>query len=163
MIKRKFERYCKDITKVENYAKAAEVNFKGWVCHHRMETHRRNGKPRVTILSRQDLIDWGIYYNRPASELIFLTKSEHSSLPMSEETKRKMSEARKGNSWNKGKPGPNRGKTFSEEHKRKLSEAKKGKPTWNKGKKMSEESKHKMSEARKAYWDRRKKDASTLL
>lgn len=52
--------------------------------------------------------------------------------PMSEETKRKMSEARKG-------------MTFTEEHKRKLSESQKGK---KKGP-MSEESKLKMSESHK--------------
>ena len=56
--------------------------------------------------------------------------------PLSEETKRKMSEAKKG-------------KTFSEEHKRKISETRKGQISWNKGKKHTEESKRKMSEAKK--------------
>ena len=55
----------------------------------------------------------------------------------SEEHKRKISEARKG-------------KPLSEEHKRKLSEARKGKPfEARKGKYHSEETKRKMSEARK--------------
>lgn len=97
----------------------------------------------------------------------------------SKETKRKLSEANKGKiCWNKGKKmsdearknmsiaqnkyrqeHPNStqssfskywvGKTFSEEHKRKISEANKGKPknyeVWNKGKKMSEEQKRKIS------------------
>ena len=50
-----------------------------------------------------------------------------------------MSEAQKGK---KKKP-------FSEEHKRKLSEAKKGKPSPNKGSTLSEETKRKISEAQK--------------
>ena len=52
-------------------------------------------------------------------------------LKMSEEAKRKMSEAKKG-------------KTFSEEHRRKMSEA------WKNRKPMSEETRRKMSEAQKA-------------
>ena len=56
--------------------------------------------------------------------------------PLSEETKRKISESHKGKNnpmygklaWNKGKPGPMKGKKLSEEHKRKISEVKKGKP-----------------------------------
>ena len=65
----------------------------------------------------------------------------------SEETKIKISEARKGKpSWNKGKTG-----IYSEETRRKLSEARKGKPSWNKGKTgiYSEETRRKLSEAKK--------------
>ena len=36
-----------------------------------------NETEAVVNSTKQDLIDWGIYYNRPASELIFLTGSEH--------------------------------------------------------------------------------------
>lgn len=59
---------------------------------------------------------------------------------MSEEAKRKMSEARKGKpAWNKGKHGLqtawNKGKKLSEEAKRKLSESHKGKSSGMKGKK----------------------------
>ena len=62
---------------------------------------------------------------------------------VSEETKRKMSEALKGRqAWNKGKPAWNRGKATSEEIKRKISEA-------NKGKHPSEETRKKLSEIRK--------------
>ena len=57
-------------------------------------------------------------------------------LIMSEETRRKMSEAQKGNK------SINFGKTLSEETRRKMSEA-------NKGKTLSEETRWKMSEARK--------------
>ena len=51
----------------------------------------------------------------------------------SEETRRKMSEAKK------GKPSPNKGKPHSEEHRRKISEAMKGKT-------LSEETRRKISE-----------------
>ncbi len=57
--------------------------------------------------------------------------------PMSEETKRKVSESKKGSiPWNKGLP-------MSEETKRKVSEAKKGSVSWNKGKSISEETREK--------------------
>jgi len=52
-------------------------------------------------------------------------------------------------SWNKGK-------TLSEEHKRKLSEAHKGITTWNKGKKWSEETKKKMSISAKNRAERKR-------
>lgn len=52
-------------------------------------------------------------------------------IPHSEETKIKMSLV------SKGKPKPwLKGRKLSEEHKKKLSDAKKGKPSWNKGIKM---------------------------
>ena len=61
----------------------------------------------------------------------------------SEETKRKISEAKK------GAPGYWHGKHFSDTHLNKLSKVKKGKPSNNKGKHMSEESKKKISESKK--------------
>ncbi len=70
---------------------------------------------------------------------------------LSEETKRKISESKKGApAWNKGKKGQipwNKGKKFSEESKRKMSESQKGKIPWNKGRTgiYSEETKKKMS------------------
>jgi len=63
-------------------------------------------------------------------------------LIMSEETRRKMSEAQKGNK------SINFGKTLSEETRRKMSEARKGNTIFL-GKTHSEESKKKMSEAKK--------------
>lgn len=130
---------CDDILKIENYDLAIN-DTQIWDCHHRMETHRRNGKERITRLSPQDLIEWSLYYNRPADELIFLTHSDHLKLHKkgntnmkgkrhSEEAKRKMSEAAKG-------------RTLPEEIKRKISET-------EKGKKVSEETKRKISEANK--------------
>lgn len=96
---------CEDISKIENYELAKRDNFRGWVIHHRLELVETGA---VVDSTKQDLRARGIYYNRPAEELIYLTKSEHQKL------------------HRKGKPGPNRGKHFSEDHKRKLSEAKHG-------------------------------------
>ena len=75
---------------------------------------------------------------------------------LSEETKRKMSEAKRGKSHpeevkRKMSEAQKRRKRspMTEETKRKISEAKKGKSTWNKGKSLSEETKRKMSKVRK--------------
>ena len=82
--------------------------------------------------------------------------------PLSEEHKRKISEARKGKSpANKGKPLSDKqkeilsithkgnqyfkGRHHTDEAKRKMSEARKGKPVWNKGKPHSNDTKNKIS------------------
>ena len=67
------EKYCSDgISKIENYDKAINDKTQTWHCHHRLEIHD-NG----TTLSQEELKSNGMYYNRPASELIFLTRREH--------------------------------------------------------------------------------------
>lgn len=138
------KRFCNEnISLIENYEKA--VNDSEWYdCHHRLEI-QENG----TLISRKKLIELNLYYNRPASELIFLTHSEHARLHCenrpkevlefisrankgrhhSEETKRVISETHKGckngmfgkNPWNKNKTG-----VYSEEHLKMLSEQKTG-------------------------------------
>ena len=109
-----YKQYCKDYENIENYEKAKADDFKNWECHHRLETHNYDGERRLIDIKAAELKALGMYYNRPADELIFLRKGEHTALrKVSEETKKKMSEVRKG-------------KKFSEEHKKKLSEAKKG-------------------------------------
>ena len=121
----KFERYCKDYENIENYEAAKKDNFKGWDCHHRLETHTSDGERRLVDISAAELNALGMYYNRPASELIFLTESEHSSLrKVSEETKKKMSKAKKGKYL--GENNSFYGKHHSEESKKKMSEANKG-------------------------------------
>lgn len=134
-----FERYCKDYKNIENYEKAKADNFKNWDCHHRLQTWNSDGERRLVDISAAELIALGMYYDRPADELIFLTRSEHWSLhnkyehnPMygkkhSVEAINKMSEAHK---------------NISEETRKKMSEAKKGKH-------VSEETRNKMSEAKK--------------
>ena len=128
-MKHKFEAYCKNYQDIENYEKAAADNFKCWECHHRLETHNSDGERRLVDISAAELIALEMYYNRPSSELIFMKHGEHSILhkkgkQKSEETKKKISDAKKGNiPWNKGKH-------HTEETKKKLSEANKGKNIW---------------------------------
>ena len=129
-----YKYYCKNYQDIENYQKALADNFKGWQCHHRLETHNSDGERRQVDITKKELKALRMYYNRPANELIFLPSSEHISLhkigkPKSEETKKKIS-------------GAHKGKHLSEETKKKMSEA-------NKGKHLSEETKKKMSEVRK--------------
>ena len=91
--------------------------------------------------SKQELIDNECYYNRKACELIFLTRAEHNRLhnkgrTLTEETRRKISESMKGN-------------THSEEHRRKLSEA-------HKGKRYTDETRKNMSDAAKRRWAKKR-------
>ena len=119
-----FERYCKDYENIENYEKAKKDNFKGWECHHRLETHSSDGERRLVDIPQKELKALGMYYHRPAEELIFLTIKEHHVFkkgePKSDETRRKMGESKK------GEKNPMYGKHLSEEHKNKLSEINKG-------------------------------------
>jgi hypothetical protein len=72
--------YCTNIEDVENYEKAKANNFKGWHLHHRLETYTSDGDLRKIAISRKELIALDVYYDRPANELIYLTKAEHSAL-----------------------------------------------------------------------------------
>lgn len=149
--------YCsEDISLIENYDKAKADDFKGWVIHHRLETHNFDGTCRKSDLSAEDLIALDIYLYRPADELIFMRTADHTRLhsrgrTFSEESKKKMSEARKGkyigeNNPMYGKRSANYGKHPSKETRMKLSEARKGK-------KFSEEHRKKLSEVRKGkHW-----------
>ena len=110
-----YKQYCKDYENIENYEKAKADDFKNWEVHHRLETHTSDGERRLVDISAAELQALDMYYNRPASELIFMKHSEHSSL------------------HNKGENNPNYGKHFSEEAKKKMSEAKKGKNIWIRG------------------------------
>ena len=144
--------YCSEpLELVENYMAAKADDFEGWCMHHRREI-----KLDGTRVSAKELIDQNLYYGRPASELVFMRKLEHSTLHSkgkhhSEETRQKLSEAKKGENHQffgkhlseehrqkisescKGENHPFFGKYFSEEHRQKLSEAHKGKFWWNNG------------------------------
>ena len=147
-MKHKFERYCKDYENIENYEAAKKDNFKGWCCHHRLETWTSDGERRAVDITAAELQALGLYWNRPADELIFMKKSEHKQLHMKGE---KNPMYGKQGYW-KGKTGPNKGKHFSEEHKKKIGETKKGNKNML-GKKHSAESIQKMSEAKKGkHW-----------
>lgn len=161
-MKHYFKYYCKDYENIENYEKALKDNFKGWNCHHRLETHNSDGERRLVDISAAELIALGMYYNRPANELLFMTTSEHKTLHMkgkyagennpfygkthSDESKNKMSEAHKGKhnsaEHNMKISEARKGKKLSEETKKKLSRV-------NRGKKLSDETKNKIAEAQK--------------
>lgn len=67
---KRWQEYCsEDLSNIENYDKAIK-DPENYVIHH------RNGENT----SREELVAHEMYKNRPARELIFLTKSEHSSL-----------------------------------------------------------------------------------
>ena len=146
--------YCRDdLSKIENYEKAIADTTQTWVIHHQLEL-TLDGEPALT---RKQLKMHDMYYHRPYYELIFLTDAEHRKLHMhmSEETKRKLSDAaknisdetrRKMSEAKKGKTSPRKGETLSEETRKKMSESMKGK---NKGKHLSAEHRRKMSEAHK--------------
>lgn len=69
------KKYCKDdISKIENYEKAINDKNEIWICHHRMEIREDY------INTSKDLQNMNLYYNRPAEELIFLTRKEHAIL-----------------------------------------------------------------------------------
>lgn len=73
-------KFCKeDIRLIENYDMAINDNSQTWECHHRDEI-RFLPSGMVVIRSKKELIENNRYYNCPANELIFLTKSEHSRL-----------------------------------------------------------------------------------
>lgn len=66
-----------DISLIENYDIAIKDDSQMWECHHKLELVATGGKKDI---SQKELQRLGLYYNRPANELIFLTKSEHSRL-----------------------------------------------------------------------------------
>ena len=86
---------CEDLSLIENYELAVNDSTHTWDCHHRGEILPCG---RFSI---DDLKKFGLYFNRPAAELIFLTHSEHRRLhakgvPKSEATKKALSDALKG-------------------------------------------------------------------
>lgn len=102
--KQTVKRFCKEFENIENYQEAIS-SPEMWDCHHRNEIDMN--------LSRQELIDSGLYWHRPPEELIFMPRKEHLRLhkignkqgignksrlgqPHSEETKKKISESNKG-------------------------------------------------------------------
>lgn len=140
---------CEDISLVENYEQAKRDLIEVWDIHHRKEDDG---------YSREELIEKGMYYHRPANELIFLKSKEHISLHnrgnkhpfygkhLSEEHRGKISLNHADFS---GERNPNYGKHRSEETKKKTSEAQKGEKNHMYGKHHSEETRRKMSEAQK--------------
>ena len=160
-----YKQYCKNYQDIENYEKAKKDGFKGWECHHRLETHTPDGIRRDVDISHKELKALGMYYNRPASELIFLTVKEHNAFKKgrrhSDEAKNKMREAKKGKKLSEETKNKMReakkGKHHSDETRKKLSEANIGEKNPFYGKHHSEETKKKLSEARKNISEETKK------
>ena len=146
--------FCNEsIYQIENYQQAEAENFKGWCMHHRLEIQSDG-----TRVSMQELKSKGLYYSRPASELVFMRFGEHMKLHMTgkhltAEHRKKIAEALKGRTLSaearKKLSEARKGMTFSAEARKKLSEAHKGKPSWMKDKHLSAETRLKMSEAHK--------------
>ena len=110
---------CEDLSLIENYDMAIADTTQTWHCHHRGEVLPCG---RFSIA---DLKKFGLYFNRPAAELIFLTPFAHRQL------------------HNKGVPKPYlKGVPLSEEHKKAISDSLKGVP-------LSEEHKKAISKAHK--------------
>ena len=132
MISKVNKNYCSEpLCNIENYKLAVESN-ETWVIHHRLETHDSEGIRRLVDISATEMIMLGMYYNRPASELIFLEKSEHLRLhkigkKFSDGLRLRLSKL-------------HIGKHISEEQKQKIGDG-------NRGKKMSEEAKQKIGKA----------------
>lgn len=75
------QRYCREaIELIENYAEAYDDEFKGWHLHHRFETHFSDGTRRTVDISMDELKSMGMYWNRPADELIWMRGRDHRAL-----------------------------------------------------------------------------------
>lgn len=86
------KRYCIDpVEKIDGYERAKNEPGQ-FHLHHRLEEQG---------YSRKELISKGLYYERPAEELVFLTREEHVRLhhegkTLSGESRKNLSEKRKG-------------------------------------------------------------------
>lgn len=69
--------YClEDISLIENYQAAISDEERTWDIHHRRECDSEGR----TLFTGKQLIEMGLYFKRPASELIFVTKATHRKL-----------------------------------------------------------------------------------
>lgn len=128
---------CEDVSLIENYFAAIADADNMWECHHRGEILPCG---RFSI---KDLKSFGLYYGRPASELIYLRYDAHKRLHnrnLSEDTRRMKSDAMMGKKNPSKRPDVRaklsealKGKTLSDEHCRKMSEARKGTKFFNDG------------------------------
>ena len=137
MINKNFVYKCctQDPFLIENYYKAISDTTQTWCCHHRREISENK--------SEKQLKSEGLYFQRPAEELMFLTRSDHMSLHKkgrhpSAETRAKMSAALKGKhpsaESRQKMSDAHKGRLVSEETRQRMSDAKKGKLSPNRGK-----------------------------
>ena len=154
--KKNLKSYCSEpLELVENYKQAEADDFEGWCIHHRLEIQQDK---RVSV---KELIDQGLYFGRPASELIFMRFREHVTLHMTgnhhlAETLQKMSEAQKGKHHSaearKKMSESHKGKHQTQEHCQKIATAMKGENNPFFGKHHTEESRKKMSMSLKGFY-----------
>lgn len=92
----KAKKYCSEwIMLIENYERAVNDKTRMWYCHHKAQICK------CGVYSKRELIKFGLYWNRPASELIFLPPSDHNFIHrrfknMSPKEREKQPEAAKG-------------------------------------------------------------------
>ena len=68
------KRFCsEDISLIENYHQAISDEKRMWDIHHRRECDSEGR----TLFTKKQLKEMGLYFKRPASELIFVTRSMH--------------------------------------------------------------------------------------
>ena len=118
-------KYCnEDITKIENFEKALNDRTQEWDCHHRDEV--RILPSGITVIrTSEELKERGRYYNCPANELIFLTKSDHTKIhnkvkKLTEEQKQKISNTLKKHFKTHDNPMKNRKHTIEAKFKMRL-------------------------------------------
>lgn len=70
----KAKKFCReDITSIKGYEEAMADTTHMWICHH------INAEP-FTGFTTTDLKKMNMYFNRPASELRFVTRNEHAKI-----------------------------------------------------------------------------------
>ena len=71
------KRYCsEEISLIENYHDAIADEERMWDIHHRRECDSEGR----TLFTKKQLKELNLYFKRPASELVFVTKSMHMKL-----------------------------------------------------------------------------------
>ena len=105
---------CEPLENIENFQEAVNDKTQQWCLHHRLEIGEdyENTEEQLKMM--------GLYYNRPACELIYLPMGIHTSLHNKHKLKLGKLKSFIGN--RKGK----KSKPLTEEQKKKLSEARKG-------------------------------------
>lgn len=116
------KKFCKDnIKDIEGYNEAV-TSEKRYCCHHKLGLN----------VSYKDLIEKGLYYNRPASELLFIEIGEHTRLHkqnLREETRKKLSGEKNGmyDVHRYGETHPMYNRHHTDDTKQKMSDTMKGK------------------------------------
>lgn len=100
---------------IENYLMAKNDESQYYSCHHRNEIRNILG---ITVhITKEELIGLGLYFHRPADELVFLPRTEHSKLHHKNPDFRKHISMTK-----KGRVSNRKGCHLTEEQKKRMSE-----------------------------------------